>query len=193
MKSNGYLLFFLFGLFLLAPMSKAEHLAFHFDPAQTQIHWKLREGFHAVHGSLTLNGGLLALNTATGDAQGEILVDLDTLQSGDRKRDAGIKQDVLEASKYPQAFFHPTHVTGVLKEGNNQQLNLGGAFNIHGGDHPYTVTIWIDKKGNQANVRAKFKLPYVDWGMKRPSGFLWKAEKEVEIEITSHATLEEVP
>jgi hypothetical protein len=72
-------------------------------------------------------------------------------------------------------------------------VNLGGAFNIHGGDHPYTVTIWIDKNGNQANVRTKFKLPYVDWGMKRPSGFLWKAEKEVEIEITSHATLEEVP
>ena len=194
MKSIGYRLLFLhLGLFLFISESNAEHIAFHFNPAQTQIHWKLRENFHTVRGTLTLNGGLLALNTATGDAQGEILVDIGTLQSGNSKRDASIKQEVLDADKYPQAFFHPTHVSGALKEGAGQQLNLSGAFNIHGADHPLTVTAWIDKSGNQANVKARFKLPYVDWGMKRPSGFLWKADKEVEIEIVSHASVEVVP
>jgi polyisoprenoid-binding protein YceI len=183
----------IFCFFMLATCAGAQHLIFHLDPARTQIRWKLHENLHVIHGTFAFNGGVLALNSTTGDAQGELLVDIDSIQSGSQDRDTRLKREVLETGKYPQAFFHPTHISGILIEGTGQRMMLGGVFNIHGNDHPFTVSVHMERKGDQADVATQFKIPYVAWGMKRPGGFLWRFGKEVEIEISSHATVEEVP
>jgi polyisoprenoid-binding protein YceI len=177
----------------LATKARAQHAIFHLDPAQTQIRWKLKENLRVVHGTFALNGGVLALNSATGSAQGEILVDTDTLQSGDQTRDARLKKEVLETGTYPQAFFHPTKVSGISKDGAGERMTLGGLFNVHGADHPFTISVHVERSGNQAQVATKFKIPYVAWGMKRQGGFLWRFGKDVEIEIISHATVEVMP
>jgi polyisoprenoid-binding protein YceI len=177
----------------LAIPARAENLVLQFDPGQTQIHWSVRENLRVIHGTFALNRGEVALNTATGSAQGELLVDTDSIQSGNQSRDAHLKTEVLETTKYPQAFFHATQISGAFHEGANDQITVGGLFNIHGTDHPFTIPVSVQRTGNSANVTAHFKVPYVDWGMKRTGSFLWKYGKEVEIEMSSHATIQEVP
>lgn len=177
---------------IFAAAAGAQHTVFHFEPSQTQIRWKLHENLRVVHGTFTLSGGMLALNAATGDAQGEILVDTDTVQSGNSARDERLKKDVLDTTTYPQAFFHATRVSSITKDGTGQKMMVGGLFNLHGSDHPFTIAVHVEQSGDRAQVATQFKVPYAAWGLKRPGGFLWRSGKEIEIEITSQARVEEV-
>lgn len=185
--------FLLLCFFSLASLAEAEQVVLHFDSDKTQIRWKVRENLRVIHGTFAFKGGEVALNSSAGSAQGELLVDTDSLQSGNQARDTRLKREVLETGKYPQAFFHATHISGTLKEGAGQQITVGGLFNIHGNDHPFTINVNVTRKGNQADLTTQFKVPYAAWGMKRPGGILWGFNKEVEIEISSHASIEEIP
>ena len=70
------------------------------DPAQTEIHWKLG-GLHPVHGTFKLKSGEFLFNPATGIAEGEILVDATTGESGNPDRDKRMHDEVLESNRYP--------------------------------------------------------------------------------------------
>jgi polyisoprenoid-binding protein YceI len=170
----------------------AEHLVLQFDPDQTQIHWTVRENLRIIHGSFALTRGEVAVNLSTGSVQGELLVDTNTVQTGNRERDIHLRNEVLETGKYPQAFFHATQISGTLSEGVNDQVTVSGLFNIHGRDHPFTIPLHVQRTGSHAHITARFKVPYVAWGMKRPGNSLWKYSKEVEFEISSQATIEEI-
>src|SRR6185437_11315211 len=83
-----------------AAQSQPSKMTLHFDPAGSMIHWKLNSILHTVHGTFQLKGGLVVLDEKTGSAQGEIIVETASGESGDGARDRRMKNDVLEAKKY---------------------------------------------------------------------------------------------
>lgn len=161
----------------------------HLDPQKTEIHWTLHDVLHTVRGTFRLKGGLMTFNPATGDAQGEILVDVTTGESGNSTRDGKMQNEVLESGKYPEAFFHPVRVTGELKQGN-QNVTAGGTFHIHGADHPLTIKMAVQLNGTDATATTQFTVPYVAWGMKDESTFMLKVDKEVTVDVTGRGTVE---
>lgn len=192
MKRFGFLSVALFPLlcFLQASTVCAQQVAFHFEPSQTQIRWSMRENLRKVEGTATLTGGLIAMNPASGLAQGQLLIDIDSLHTGNDARDKRIKNEVAEAEKYPQAFFHPSKVAGSLGESGRQTLKIEGQFNLHGQDHPMTLLVDVDRKGDRAEVITRFKIPYVAWGMKRPGGWFWSTSREIAVEVKAVARVE---
>lgn len=160
------------------------------DPATTEIHWTLSGNTHTTHGTFKLKSGQVTFDSGTGVATGELLVDLATGESGNASRDSKMETDVLESSKYPEAFFHPQKVTGALKPGAPQTVSTEGAFNIHGADHPLKLDIQVKLDGNQATATTHFSVPYVAWGMKDPSSFILRVDKEVDINVVAHGTVE---
>jgi polyisoprenoid-binding protein YceI len=160
------------------------------DPATTQVHWTLSGNTHTTHGSFRLKSGQLTFDPETGAATGELLVDLATGESGNESRDSKMQTEVLESTKYPEAFFHPQKVTGALKPGATQTVTAEGTFNIHGADHPLKLDIQVKLDGNQATATTHFSVPYVAWGMKDPSSFVLRVGKEVNIDIVAHGTVE---
>jgi hypothetical protein len=42
----------------------------------------------------------------------------------------------------------------------------------------------IHIEGTNATARARFTIPYVQWGLKNPSFMIWKADNDVAIELT---------
>jgi polyisoprenoid-binding protein YceI len=172
-----------------AALGQSHAVAVRFDPAATQIHWTLNGNTHTTHGTFQLKGGLVTFDPETGVAQGELLVDLASGESGNKDRDAKMQKEVLESDKYPQAFFHPTKISGALKPGS-QTIPVEGTFNIHGADHPLKVEIEMKLDGNRATANAHFAVPYVAWGMKDPSNFLLRVGKEVEVEVVAQGTVE---
>src|SRR5208282_2777871 len=136
-KRHLFALILLWG-FLAAPVAHTQRpkATVHFDSATTEIHWKLTGNAHDTHGTFRLKGGQVTFDPATGVAAGELLVDLATGESGDPSRDSKMQRDVLESNKYPEAFFHPTKITGDVKVGATQTVSAEGTFNIHGADHP---------------------------------------------------------
>jgi polyisoprenoid-binding protein YceI len=162
------------------------------DPAQTEIRWKLT-GLHITHGTFKLKSGEFVFNPATGVAEGEILVDATTGESGNAARDKKMQGEVLESNRYPAIFFHPTRMKGTFNAGEGMQQLVGeGTFNIHGADHPMDLPLKVQISGGMVTATTQFTVPYVDWGMKNPSRFLLKVGKQVEIEVTAKGTLQQV-
>ena len=162
------------------------------DPAQTEIHWKLG-GIHDTHGTFKLKRGEFFFNPATGVAEGEILVDASSGESGNSGRDDRMQNEVLESKRYPAIFFHPTQLKGAFKSGEGMQELVGqGVFNIHGQDHPLDLPLKVQVAGTVVTATTQFTVPYVAWGMKNPSKFVLKVSKQVEIEVAAKGTLQQV-
>ena len=162
------------------------------DPAQTEIHWKL-SGLHPVHGTFKLKSGEFLFNPKTGLAEGEILVDATTGESGDAARDKRMQNEVLESNRYPAIFYHPTEIKGPFKAGEGtQDLTGEGTFNIHGADHPLELPLKVQISADTVTATTRFTVPYVEWGMKNPSKFLLRVGKQVEIEVSAKGTIKQV-
>src|SRR6202167_1477081 len=161
------------------------------DPAQTEIRWKLNS-LHATHGTFKLKSGEFLFNPATGVAEGEILVDATTGESGNPARDKRMQDEVLESNRYPAIFFHPSQMKGAFEAGDATQDLVGvGTFNIHGADHPIELPLKVQVASGVVTATTHFTVPYVAWGMKNPSKFMLKVSKQVEIEVTAKGTLQQ--
>ena len=160
------------------------------DPAQSQVRWKLGADLHKVDGTFKLKSGEFVFDPATGVAEGEILVDATTGESGIPARDKRMHEEVLESNRYPAMFFHPAQIKGAFKPGEaTQQLQAQGSFNIHGADHAMEVPVKVDTAGNTVTATTHFSVPYVAWGMKNPSKLLLRVSKQVEIEVIAKGTI----
>jgi YceI-like domain len=178
----------------LAQPANAQNKSFKvlLDPAKTEIHWKLTGGLHTTHGTFKLKSGEFLFNSATGLAEGEILVDATTGESGNATRDKRMQNEVLESNRYPAIFFHPTQMKGPFKPGEGTQNLIGeGTFNIHGADHPIELPLKVQIATGAVTATTQFTVPYVAWGMKDPSKFLLKVGKQVEIQVTAKGTLQQ--
>ena len=166
---------------------KNQGLKVELDPAQTEIHWTLSGGLHTTHGTFKLKSGELFFNPATGVAEGEILVDATTGESGNATRDKRMQDEVLESNRYPAIFFHPSQIKGAFEAGDATQDLVGvGTFNIHGADHPMELPLKVQVASGVVTATTHFTVPYVAWGMKNPSKFMLKVSKQVEIEVTGY-------
>ena len=159
------------------------------SPAATSIHWTLDTTLHTVHGTFRLKSGSLRIDPATGDASGAIVVDATSGESGDTARDKRMHSVVLESARYPAITFRPTHVSGTIDLTRGGQVKVDGVFNLHGADH--TVQLTVDFHPQSAGgapvtsvaLATHFSIPFVAWGMKDPSTFVFRTEKQVAIDV----------
>ncbi|MGC2582760.1 MAG: YceI family protein, partial [Acidobacteriaceae bacterium] len=144
-----------------------------------------------VHGTFQLKGGLLSYTPGTGAAEGELLVDLDSGKSGSAARDRRMKQAILQTQTYPEVIFHPEKATGTLRPGSAQQVTVDGTFTIHGHDHPLRLIVSAQMTdATHVHLTTHFVVPYVQWGMKDPSTFVFRVARQVSVDVTADATVE---
>ena len=160
------------------------------DPSQTVIRWSLNGDLHNTHGTFKLKTGQLIFDPETGVAEGEILVDATTGESGDKARDKKMQDEVLESGRYPAIFFHPSQLKGAYKDtADVQDLEAQGTFNIHGADHPLSLPLKVKVTAGTVTANTQFDVPYVEWGMKNPSKFLVRVGKQVHIDVAAKGTI----
>ena len=105
-----------------------------------------------------------------------------------------MKQNVLETTTYPQAIFHPEKVTGSLHTGATQQITVDGTFTIHGKDHPLRLIVSTQMTAaGTLTATTHFVVPYVAWGMRDPSTFVLRVEKQVKVDVTATGSVEGLP
>jgi polyisoprenoid-binding protein YceI len=101
---------------------------------------------------------------------------------------------ILESASYPTIGFRPTHVEGRIDLLAGGPLTVTGAFSLHGQEHPLRITINLQpqKPGSQppsSALTTHFTVPFVAWGLKDPSTFIFRTDKEVTLDIDAIATL----
>ena len=161
---------------------------FDLDPSQTEIKFVVPSTLHTVHGTFKLKSGSIQLDPESGKSSGEIVIDLTSGASGNGSRDKRMQKEILETPKYPEAVFTADHVEGHIAPRGTSEIDVHGAFRIHGADHELTLHIQVQANGNQYIATTHFTIPYVQWGMKNPSNFLLKVDDKVEIEVQAKAS-----
>jgi len=169
---------------LAAPCAFSQQLAVDFDKAASKITWTLIGNVHTVHGTFQLKQGYLHVDTSTGKVDGEFVIDTASGQSGDSSRDKKMQKDVLESDKFPEIRLKVTKLDGVLASQGASSVKAIGQVTIHGATHEVTIPVQVTVNGAELTGHGTFEVPYVDWGMKNPSNFLFKVNKNVEIDLS---------
>jgi len=171
---------------------KPAPILLHLDPSTTQIHWTLNTNLHIVHGTFRLKSNDVKVDPASGDATGLIVIDATSGESGESARDRRMHSAILESARYPTISFRPTHVEGKIDLVTGGPIAVTGAFSLHGQDHPLQIIIHMQpqKPGSQPSTNAlttHFSIPFVAWGLKDPSTFIFRTDKEVALDIDAIA------
>jgi polyisoprenoid-binding protein YceI len=153
------------------------------DPAKSKVRWSLGSTLHTVHGSFAVTRGQVQFDQATGSANGEIVVDAKSGESGNDSRDKKMHGEILESNKFAEIQFHPQRIAGKLTDEKMSILQVHGVFVLHGGEHEMDVPVEAKITGEHWSAMANFKVPYIQWGLKNPGTFLLKVKPEVEIEL----------
>jgi polyisoprenoid-binding protein YceI len=153
------------------------------DPAQSTVHWTVDSSLHTIHGTFALKSGTVHFDPETGKAGGEIVVAATSGESGSNSRDARMHKEILETPRYPEVIFRPTQVEGKVGQAGASDVKLNGVFSIHGADHDLTALVHAELNGDRWTGTSKFEVPYVKWGIKNPSNFLFKVKPVVSVEL----------
>lgn len=155
------------------------------DPSKTLIEFRLPGALHTTHGTFKLERGTIIADPATGKAGGSIVVDARSGDTGIGARDNDMRENVLEAQRYPEITFDPQHFTLGLRRGGQFQATMRGVLTLHGGRHDVALTAQGQLVGDNLTATVHFSVPYVDWGLKDPSVLFLTVAKQVDIDIAT--------
>jgi polyisoprenoid-binding protein YceI len=188
------LAFLLIGL--CSHLMAAENLAFpaglvevEFNSAKSTVRFTLGAVLHTVHGTFKVKGGNVRFDPGSGQASGQIAVDVRSGETGESARDSQMHENVLESTRFPDAVFTPDRVKGRVAPSGESQVEVHGALRIHGSEHDMTIPVTVQVKNDLVTARAKFAVPYVAWGMKDPSNLVLRVDKIVNVEVTLNGNL----
>src|SRR5258708_1333231 len=173
-----------------APQPPPREIVLEIDPTLSKVHWTLGSSLHTVHGSFAFKKGTLQLDTSTGKAGGEIIVDATSGNSGNDSRDKKMHKEVLESGRYAEVIFRPERVEGSIAPQGTFTVQVHGLFVLHGGEHELTVPVQAELTGDQWTGSAKFNVPFIDWGLKNPGNFFLKVNHAVAIELEMKGNLQ---
>jgi polyisoprenoid-binding protein YceI len=170
------------------------NITIHFDPAATEIQFRVGSLLRALRGTFQLKGGALAIDPNSTLAQGELLVDATTGHIANPPKDRQMHEDVLETKRYPAIFFHVEHLRGQVPKANGSgDVIAEGMLNIHGVDHPFQMKVHLVREGDRVIATTHFTVPYVEWGMKNPRGTFLHFAKTADVDVTAKGTIRSVP
>ena len=163
----------------------AQEMTVELDPANTRIEFTLPAALHSVHGTFALKSGTIHFNPSTGLASGLVAVDATSGDSGNNGRDHKMHHEILESERYPEITFTPSKMSGKVELQGDSNVQVDGVFRLHGVNHPLTLTLSLQVKGNTLSARTHIVIPYVAWGLKNPSTFILHVSDKVEIDVTA--------
>lgn len=161
----------------------AQQTRFQVDPAQSQVRFSLGDTLHQFGGAFQIASSDIAFDPATRQIRGKIIVDAESGDSGSKARDKRMKNEELHATDFPTITFEPQSYTGDLSLSGSSQIQVSGVFTLLGRPHPITVPMTVEISGTRCMATGQFDIPYIAWGLKDPSMFLVKMQKQVRIAL----------
>ncbi|MFL6192765.1 MAG: YceI family protein [Thermoanaerobaculia bacterium] len=160
------------------------------DPAASKVSFLLDATGHDVEGTMAVKSGRVTFDPATGQASGEISIDLKSARTGNDSRDKTMHDDVLQTGSYPTAVFRAEKVRGALAPSGPSRIQLDGTLSFHGGEHKVTLPAQVEVRDGRLTGDARFEVPYVAWGLKDPSIMILRVGKKVDVTVHAVGSLE---
>ncbi|MCS7244887.1 MAG: YceI family protein [candidate division WOR-3 bacterium] len=123
----------------------------------------------AVGKTNAVSGKVILKDDFTFEKGSVLKVDITTLKSDQERRDRYIKNNTLEASKYPYVEFYPERIEGLKSlENGNYNVKIHGKLKIR--DIVKSI-VWsgkIEIKNKKAYVSLKTEFPFDYFNLKKP-------------------------
>lgn len=188
-RSEARILFALFATFVSLSAAAWGQQHYKVDPASSEIHFALKASDGTVNGTFHLSSGDFTLDPGTGAMTGTITADAASGDSGNKKRDKNMTTNQMKAQTYSTVTFAPAKFSGQVKDSGDSNGQVDGSFTLIGQAHPISVPMNVHVEGDHFTATGTFVVPYVSWGMKDPSWFVMKVEKEVKVDLKLAGTI----
>jgi polyisoprenoid-binding protein YceI len=169
----------------MAAVSDGQDPVLELDPARTHIEFTVGGFPHGVHGTFVLKRGTIRFDPTTGRADGLVAADAASGDSGNRSRDGEMRESILEAQNYPEIRFVPQQVDGRVVPQGESRVKIRGVLSFHGGAHEVTLDMVIRLAGEELTATGQLIVPYVEWGLRDPSVFIFRVSDKVELKLTA--------
>jgi polyisoprenoid-binding protein YceI len=153
------------------------------DPDRSEILFSLGATLHTVHGRLRLGSGEIRFDAQGGPASGQVVVDARSAETGIGARDRKMREKVLESERFPEISLRPERLEVLRREAERADVRLHGVLELYGSLHPIEIPARIETVGDDVRVDARFRVPYVDWGLRDVSTFLMRVDDYVDVEV----------
>jgi polyisoprenoid-binding protein YceI len=155
-----------------------------FVPERSRIDFTLSGFPHITHGSFKLASGIVRIDPATERMDGEIAINADSGDTGGGMRDREMKNSVLEVDRYPRISFAPQKIESHGNPQGTFPVRVRGVLLIHGGEHEFPIDATVSVRGDVVTINSRFTVPYVAWGLRDPSIFVFRVNKTVDLDVT---------
>ncbi len=179
MKSFAVLAFAL----MIVPAALAQHQTFSVNPNASEVRMTLNTTHEVVHGTFRIQSGSIEFDRGAPEMSGSVVVLAGSGKTGNGSRDRKMKKDILEAGQHATVSFEPKTYTGAIAPSGDSTIQVSGVFTLLGTPHQITIPMLVHLDGTTATVKARFTVPYIQWGLKDPSFMFWKADKDVAIDL----------
>jgi polyisoprenoid-binding protein YceI len=166
-----------------APSAGAAPQRLTLDPDGTAISFTLGATLHSVEGDLRLAGGEIHFDPETGAAAGELVVDATSARTGIDLRDRNMHRNVLESERYPRIVFRAERLRVVERQAQGGRVELEGVLDMHGKQRPFVLPARLSATGDRVAIETRFRVPYVDWGMRDESTLLLRVDRYVDVTV----------
>jgi hypothetical protein len=168
---------------ILAPAALAQHQTFAVNPDASEIKMTLNTTHEVVNGTFQIQSRSIEFDRSASKMSGSVVVVAGSGKTGNDSRDRKMNKDILKVDQYTSVSFAPKSYTGAIAPSDDSTIQVSGVFTLLGNPHDLTIPMQIHIDGTKATARAKFVVPYVQWGLKNASFMFWKAENDVAIDL----------
>lgn len=166
-----------------ATVAEAQHQTFALNPGTSEVKITLKTNHEIVNGSFHVQSGNIEFDASSPALSGGVSVDAGSGKTGNDSRDKKMDKDVLVVQKYATVTFAPKSYTGTLAATGDSTIQVSGVLTLLGTPHDITIPMQVHIEGGSCTVKGHFVVPYVQWGLKDPSFLMWKAEKQVDVDL----------
>ncbi len=174
---------------VLAPAALAQHQTFVVNPNACEVKMTLNTTHELVTGTFHVQSGSIEFDRSTPKMSGSVVVLAGSGKTGNGSRDKKMNKDILEVEHYATVSFEPKTYTGAIARSGDSTIQVTGIFTLLGTPHEITLPMLVQLDGASATAKAHFVVPYLQWGLKNPSFMIWKADKDVAIDLNLVGTI----
>ena len=167
----------------LAPAALAQHQTFVVNPDASEVKMRLKTTHEVVNGTFHVQSGSIEFDRSTPQMSGSVVVLSGSGKTGNDSRDKKMYKDILKVQQYATVSFEPRTYAGAIAPSGDSNLQVTGTFTLLGTPHEITVPMLVHLDSTRTTAKARFVVPYVQWGLKNPSFMFWKADNDVAIDL----------
>jgi YceI-like domain len=169
---------------IIAPAALAQHQTFAVNPDASEIKMTLNTTHEIVNGTFHIQSGSIEFDRGAPRMSGSVVVAAGSGKTGNGSRDKKMNKEILQVEQHATVSFEPKSYAGVIAASGDSNIQVMGIFTLLGTPHEITIPMLVHLEGSTATVKAHFAVPYIQWGLKDPSFLIWKADKDVAIDLS---------